>query len=69
MSFSKETDVKNRLSRRIRKNILPLPVGAKSDFAGYSGEEQDYSSVRISDIISPRVENWVGFPVVRKSQA
>ena len=69
MSFSKETDVKNHLSRRIRKNILLVPPGAGPDFAGYSGEEQDHSSVRISDIVSPRRENWVAFPIVRKSQA
>jgi hypothetical protein len=46
MNFSKRTDVKNHLSRRIRKNIFPFRPATEPDSQGYSIEEQNRSSTR-----------------------
>lgn len=69
MSFSKKSDVKNHLSRRVRKNILPFKQVTEPGSTQYSIEEQDRSSARIPSAVLPRNGDAVGVSVIRKSQA
>jgi hypothetical protein len=69
MSFSKKTDVKNHLSRRIRKNILPFKPVTGPDSTGYSIEEHNRSSMRTFSAVLPRDENAVAATVIRKLPA
>lgn len=54
MSFLHKTDVKNHLSRRTRKNILPLKPIAGPDSVDSKDEEQIRSAIRTSGaVLSP----------------
>jgi len=69
MSFPKKSDVKNHLSRRIRKNILPFRPVTGPNLTGYLGRKQNPSSTQISGIASLHSENLVAVPVIRKLPA
>jgi hypothetical protein len=67
MSFSKKSDVKNHLSRRVRKNILPFTPTAVPDSTGHSIEE-GHSSSQAPTAVLPRNGDAAGVSAIRKSQ-
>ena len=69
MSFSKKSDVKNHLSRRVRKNILPFTPAMVPDSIGHSIEEDGRSSMQAPDAVLPRNNDAFGVSLIRKSQA
>jgi hypothetical protein len=69
MSFPKKSDVKNHLSRRVRKNILPFRPVTELNLTGYLGGKHNPSSTQISGVTSPHSENLVAVPVIRKLPA
>jgi hypothetical protein len=69
MSFSKKSDVKNHLSRRVRKNILPFTPATVPDSTGHSIEEEGRSSTQAPTAVLPRNDDASGVSVIRKSQA
>ncbi len=69
MSFSKKSDVKNHLSRRVRKNILPFTPATVPDSTGHSIEEEKRSSTQAPTAVLPRNGDAVRVSVIRKSQA
>lgn len=69
MSFPKKSDVKNHLSRRVRKNILPFTPGTVPDSTGHSIEEEGRSSAQAPAAVLPRNDDATRVSVIRKSQA
>lgn len=65
MSFLHKTDVKNHLSRRTRKNILPLKPIAEADSSGSKDEEQIRSTIRASSAVLYPDGNAVAVSEVR----
>lgn len=68
MSFPKKSDVKNHLSRRVRKNILPFTPTAVPDSTGHSIEEGRSSPQDPTAVLPPNGDT-AGVSVIRKSRA
>ncbi len=66
MPLPQKSDVKNHLSRRIRKNILPFKPAIESAAAGPPIEEQKRSSTLPSDTVLPRGGNSTSVSISRK---